>query len=147
MVHLSTMIKGHKVFVDTSAWIALINQSDHLAAQSEQILLKLKQQKITLVTTEFVLLEVADALCKTNLRQKTYAYINGIKKATDVIQVIPLDPNLLDKGWAIYHQYSDKDWGLTDCISFVVMRQEGITDAFTSDRHFEQAGFTKLMVT
>lgn len=39
----------------------------------------------------------------------------------------------------------DKDWGLTDCISFAVMTQEGITQALTSDRHFEQAGFTKLL--
>ncbi len=141
------MSKKRKVFVDTSAWIALINNNDNLSAQAQQVLLSLKQQNVTLVTTEFVLLEVADALCKTNFRQKTYAYINGIKRATDVVKVVPLEQSLLDKGWAIYCQYSDKDWGLTDCISFVVMRQEGITEAFTSDRHFEQAGFTKLMVT
>jgi hypothetical protein len=139
------MINSHKVFVDTSAWIALINSGDTLATQAKQILLRLNQQQMILVTTEFVLLEVADALCKTNLRQKTYAYINGIKQATDVIKIIPVEQSLLDRGWAIYHQYSDKDWGLTDCISFVLMRQEGITEAFTSDRHFEQAGFTKLM--
>jgi hypothetical protein len=139
------MINSRKVFVDTSAWIALINTGDALAAQAKQILVRLNQQQIILVTTEFVLLEVADALCKTNLRQKTYAYINGIKQALDVIQIIPLEQSLLDRGWAIYHQYSDKDWGLTDCISFVVMKQEGITEAFTSDKHFEQAGFTKLM--
>jgi predicted nucleic acid-binding protein len=139
------MINSRKVFVDTSAWIALINTGDALAAQAQQILVRLNQQQIILVTTEFVLLEVADALCKTNLRQKTYAYINGIKQALDVIQIIPLEQSLLDRGWAIYHQYSDKDWGLTDCISFVVMKQEGITEAFTSDKHFDQAGFTKLM--
>jgi hypothetical protein len=139
------MINSRKVFVDTSAWIALINTGDALAAQAKQILVRLNQQQIILVTTEFVLLEVADALCKTNLRQKTYAYINGIKQALDVIQIIPLEQSLLDRGWAIYHQYSDKDWGLTHCISFVVMKQEGITEAFTSDKHFEQAGFTKLM--
>ena len=139
------MINSHKVFVDTSAWIALINSGDTLATQAKQILLRLNQQQMILVTTEFVLLEVADALCKTNLRQKTYAYINSIKQAPDVIKIIPVEQSLLDRGWAIYHQYSDKDWGLTDCISFVLMRQEGITEAFTSDRHFEQAGFNKLM--
>jgi hypothetical protein len=139
------MINSRKVFVDTSAWIALINSSDGLAARAKQIMIGLNQQQIILVTTEFVLLEVADALCKTHLRQKTYAYINGIKQVADVIKIIPLEQSLVEQGWAIYHQYSDKDWGLTDCISFVVMREEGITQAFTSDRHFEQAGFTKLM--
>lgn len=61
--------------MDTSAWIALINSGDTLATEAKQILLRLNQQQMILVTTEFVLLEVADALCKTNLRQKTYAYI------------------------------------------------------------------------
>ena len=139
------MINSQKVFVDTSAWIALINSSDNLAAKAKQILVRLNQQQVILVTTEFILLEVADALCKTHLRQKTYAYIHGIKQVPDIIKIIPLEQSLLEKGWGIYHQYSDKDWGLTDYISFVVMRQEGITEAFTSDRHFEQAGLTKLM--
>ncbi|NEP77644.1 MAG: type II toxin-antitoxin system VapC family toxin [Okeania sp. SIO3B3] len=139
------MINSRKVFVDTSAWIALINSSDNLTAKAKQILVRLNQQQVILVTTDFVLLEVADALCKTHLRQQTYAYINGIKQVPDIIKIIPLEQSLLEEGWAIYHQYSDKDWGLTDCISFVVMRQEGITEAFTSDRHFEQAGFIKLM--
>ncbi len=59
----------------------------------------------------------------------------------------PFRPKIagLDEGWMLYSQRPDKDWGLTDCISFAVMTQEGITQAFTSDRHFEQAGFTKLL--
>lgn len=145
MAYLREMMKNRKVFVDTSAWIALINPVDTLAIQAKQIMARLSQQKNILVTTEFVLLEVADALCKSNLRQKTYAYINGIRQIPDIQEIISFDQSLLDEGWNLYHQYSDKDWGLTDCISFVVMRREGITQAFTSDKHFEQAGFVKLM--
>ncbi|WP_293135395.1 type II toxin-antitoxin system VapC family toxin [Okeania sp. SIO3I5] len=92
------------------------------------------------------MLEVADALCKTHLRQKIYAYINGIKQVPDIIKIIPLEQSLLEEGWGIYHQYSDQDWGLTNCISFVVIRLEGITEALTYDRHFQQAGFTKFNV-
>jgi predicted nucleic acid-binding protein len=58
---------------------------------------------------------------------------------------VTLNPKLLEKGLALYESRLDKDWGLTDCTSFVVMQQRGITEAFTSDRHFEQAGFVRLM--
>jgi hypothetical protein len=61
------------------------------------------------------------------------------------LQIIPLSSDLLNLGWMLYSQRLDQDWGLTDCISFIVMMNEGITEAFTSDRHFEQAGFSKLM--
>jgi len=48
-------------------------------------------------------------------------------------------------GWTLYQQRPDKEWGLTDCISFVVMQEQGISEAFTSDHHFTQAGFTILL--
>jgi len=70
--------------------------------------------------------------------------IKNLKKLKSVF-VVALDPELLEQGLALYESRLDKDWGLTDCISFVVMKQRGITEAFTSDRHFEQAGFTRLM--
>ena len=60
-------------------------------------------------------------------------------------RVIPLDRALFQAGLDLYETRLDKDWGLTDCISFVVMQREGIVEAFTSDKHFEQAGFTRLL--
>ncbi|MBR8832596.1 MAG: type II toxin-antitoxin system VapC family toxin [Stigonema ocellatum SAG 48.90 = DSM 106950] len=133
-----------KVFVDTAAWIALLNVRDTLHLKANQAMDKLLRLKTPLVTTEFVLLEVADALCATNSRSQTVAFINRLQ-LLDSVQIIPVSQKLLDEGWMLYSQRADKDWGLTDCISFVVMTQEGITLAFTSDRHFEQAGFVKLL--
>ena len=52
---------------------------------------------------------------------------------------------LFERGLALYNARPDKEWSLTDCISFVVMADEGLTDALTGDRHFEQAGFTALL--
>ena len=51
----------------------------------------------------------------------------------------------MQSGLNLYEQRLDKDWGLTDCISFVVMQREQIQEAFTSDKHFEQAGFIRLL--
>ena len=133
-----------KVFVDTAAWIALANADAELHPRADQIMNDLLTQKARLVTTEFVLLEVADALAAPNLRSTTIQFINRLRQAP-ILRIIPLSEDLLADGWTLYSQRLDKDWGLTDCTSFVVMLNEQITQAFTSDRHFEQAGFVKLL--
>lgn len=133
-----------KVFVDTAAWIALANADDELHTRADQIMSNLLAQKARLVTTEFVLLEVADALVAPNLRSNTIQFINRLRLAP-ILRIIPLSEDLLADGWTLYSQRLDKDWGLSDCTSFVVMLSEQINQAFTSDRHFEQAGFVKLL--
>jgi hypothetical protein len=133
-----------KVFVDTAAWIALIDDADALHARAQQVMKALRQQTAQLVTTEFVLLEVANALAAPAMRAKTVAFINGLRQLP-ILQIIPASQTLLAEGWTLYSQRPDKGWSLTDCASFVVMTREQITQAFTSDRHFGQAGFVKLL--
>lgn len=133
-----------KVFVDTAAWIALLNTSDALHQRSKQVMNQLKQQQAFLVTTEFVLLEVADALSAPFIWTRTIAFINGLRQL-NVLQIIPISQALLAEGWQLYSQRLDKEWGLTDCTSFVVMAQQQIAVTFTSDHHFQQAGLIKLL--
>ena len=115
-----------------------------LHARAMQIMVMLRQQKVILVTTEFMFLEVADALSAPDVCGQTVAFIDGLRQLA-ILQIIPISQKLFVDGWALYNQRPDKEWGLTDCISFVVMTQEKITSAFTSDHHFEQAGFVKLL--
>lgn len=124
------------IFIDTAAWIALLNISDALHDRAEQLMAKLLKQRILLVTTEFVLLEVADALSSPAIRVKTINFINGLQQLK-ILQIIPISSELFTNGWILYSQRSDKGWGLTNCTSFVVMTEQQITTAFTSDRHFE----------
>lgn len=56
-----------------------------------------------------------------------------------------ITPQLFERAFDLYVKYQDKAWGLTDCVSFVVMREAGITQALTSDQHFQQAGFEAMM--
>ncbi|MCA2693027.1 MAG: type II toxin-antitoxin system VapC family toxin [Microcystis sp. M144S2] len=133
-----------KVFIDTAAWIALVNQRDDLHYPTLEASKKLRQAQSTLITTEFVLLEVADGLCNLSTRSSAINFIESLYRLPK-LKIIQLDQSLYQKGWQLYKQRLDKEWSLTDCISFVVMKQEIITQAFTSDRHFEQAGFTKLL--
>ena len=133
-----------KVFVDTVAWIALLNSSDGLHTPAQQAMNDLCQQNVQLVTTEFVLREAADALSAPAVRVHTVAFINGLRQGT-IRHIIPANPSVLADGWTLYSQRPDKDWSLTDCISFVMTTQEHMTRAFTSDHHFEQAGFIQLL--
>lgn len=89
---------------------------------------RLLRLKTPLVTTEFVLLEVADALCTPISRVQTVTFINSLRLLKSV-QILPFSQKLLDEGWMLYSQRPDKYWGLTDCISFAVITQEGITQA------------------
>lgn len=104
----------------------------------------LRMRRTRLVTTEFVIIEVADALSSPVLRAQTVAYIEAMERFP-LLTIVPSSPELLAAGWALYRQRPDKEWGLTDCISFAVMTERQLTDAFTSDHHFEQAGFRKLL--
>ena len=135
---------NEKTLVDTAAWIALINRSDQLHQQAKTVMNQLREEKSKLVTTEFIFIEVANALSKPLLRNYAVAYINGLRRMK-TIQVISAKAELFHAGWLLYSDRLDKEWGLTDCISFEIMRREKIIRAFTSDHHFEQAGFVKLM--
>lgn len=61
-------------------------------------------------------------------------------------EIVPLSEPLYARGLALYRDRPDKGWSLTDCISFVVMKEMGLSEAFTGDHHFSQAGYVPLLV-
>ena len=64
---------------------------------------------------------------------------------TPNVKVVSVDSALLRRAIDFYHSRGDKEWGLTDCISFIVMEDNGLTEALTTDEHFQQAGFRALL--
>jgi hypothetical protein len=96
-----------------------------------------------IITTAWVLTEVADALAKS--RRNQFAQLVAAIAADVKTELVPSTPALFDAGVALYVSRADKTWPLTDCISFVVMREWDLTDALTADRHFVQAGFRTLL--
>ena len=132
------------VFVDTAAWLALVNKSDNAHQSARKVRNELLRARFQFSVTNYVLLEIANALCKSRYKETAVKLIDSIKRTKD-IQVLEVSKEIYEEAWRIYSTYSDKDWSLTDCTSFVVMREKGITQAFTTDRHFEQAGFDILI--
>lgn len=96
-----------------------------------------------MVTTSYVLDEVVTFLNSRRQHSKAIRIGDNLQTASN-IQLIHVDENLFRDGWDYFRQHADKGFSLTDCISFVVMKQLGVTAALTFDRHFAQAGFSKL---
>jgi len=130
------------VFADTFYFLALLNRRD-LAHQ--RAIAASRKPGLTLLTTEFVLLEIADALCKPHQRDEVLA-VWKLMETDPACRLIRASSDLLARGKKLYRERADKKWPLTDCISFVVMQDEGIQEALTADRHFDQAGFNPLLV-
>ena len=128
-------------FLDTVHILALVNPRD---AWHEQAVSVSQDAPERLVTTEAILTEVADALCLPSTRQWAVDAIDDLRKDPNVT-CLPLDAKLFERAFDLYRQRADKEWSLTDCVSFVVMKDLSLVDALTADVHFEQAGFRALL--
>ena len=128
-------------FVDTSFVVALVNKKD----QHHNVALDLAERfdGLGLVTTDAILLEIGNALSR-NFKQQSVEIIEHFLTSGNV-KIVHLQPLLFRKAFDLYKSHSDKLWGLIDCVSFVVMREQFISDALTFDKHFEQAGFNILI--
>ena len=126
------------MFVDTGYAIALINQNDQHHQQASQ--LSEKYEGYPVITTDAILLEIGNALSRV-ARQEAATIINYFQTAQEST-VISITPELLNAAIQMYETHQDKTWGLVDCLSFVVMKQQQISVALAFDRHFIQVGFT-----
>ena len=131
----------NKIFVDTLFVVALINQRDQYHQQASKLADSL--ETYPLITTDAVLLEVGNALAR-NYKDEAVEIIEQFF-ASDEVEIVRLTPELFAQAFTLYKTHQDKAWGLVDCISFVVMKQAGISQALTFDQHFVQAGFQALM--
>jgi predicted nucleic acid-binding protein len=129
------------VFADTGFFLALINSRDQYHRSAVELNGRLSAP---LITTEWVLLEFANAISASRSRERFKQILGRLRSEGDA-KVIAAQPKLFDAGCQLYISRPDKEWSLTDCISFVVMERDGLTDALTADRHFEQAGFAALL--
>ena len=129
------------VFVDTSFVVALVNRNDQYHKLALDLADRFTGQG--LVTTDAILLEIGNALSR-HFKRESVEIIEHFLTSDDV-KVIHLHPPLFRKAFDLYKSHSDKLWGLIDCVSFVVMKEIGITDALSADKHFEQAGFNILI--
>lgn len=129
------------VFADASYYVALLSPRDQHHQDAVRISGQMRQP---VVVTDFVLIELANALAPVESRARAiqlWAHLQNDPSTT----IVQASPTLIAEGLELYANRPDKDWSLTDCISFVVMQERELKEALTADHHFEQAGFIPLL--
>ena len=132
------------VFLDTAFAISLSVKTDQFHLKSALLAEQLRLQKTKMLVTRGVLLEIGNSLSKIKYRAAALALLEALESDPDV-QIVELVKSDYLAALELFRQRPDKDWGLVDCISFVVMKRFNIFDALTTDQHFVQAGFRALL--
>ena len=128
------------VFGDAFYWVALLNCRD---AYHEKVKRHASAYRGSILTTHWVLAEVADALAASKVRESIRPFFQELA-GNDAFTLLDATESLFRRGMELYHNRPDKGWSFTDCTSFVVMKEHGVSEALTGDQHFAQAGFVVL---
>ncbi len=131
----------NRVFADSFYFFAVLNPRDRAHQKAREFA---DCHEGAIVTTAWVLTELADGLAVTAHRAAVSRLIARLEAEPDN-EIVPPSEELMTRGIELYDARPDKQWSLTDCISFIVMQEYGLTEALTGDHHFEQAGFTALL--
>lgn len=134
-----------EIFVDTSAWDALADSGDPSHERAVLFRDEIAGQ-CRLVVTNYILDELYTLLLMNVGYQRTVAFKNTLDVLVQegILQVVWISEDLALEAWNIFLQFNtDKHWSFTDCVSYVVMKRRGSTEAFAFDHHFEQMGYTR----
>ena len=134
-----------KIFLDASYAIALASSRDQYHSTALALTDRLENLSIGLVTTVGVMLEIGNALSYRRFRREAITLLTALDSDPNV-EIVPVSESLYIRALSLFQDRPDKNWGLTDCVSFIVMQDYGLTAALTSDSDFTQAGFQALML-
>ena len=129
------------VFADTSYFVALLNPLDVCHARAVELT---EARPELMYTTAWVLTELANFLGQTGDRERFVKILAALRSDERTV-IVPPSREMFEAGVDYYGRRPDKEWSLTDCISFIVMAEQQISEAWTADQHFEEAGFVAQM--
>ena len=127
------------VLLDTNGWLALLNSADALHSTASTVWSGLLEDGSSVILTDWIVAETGNGLARTSGRAQFVEAVELIRSSPRA-RLIPVSDGLFQRSLRLYASRQDKSWGLVDCASFLVMNDEGIHEAFTTDHHFEQAG-------
>jgi len=135
-----------EIFADTSGWANYFVRTEPFHQAAKQFMQQWYKDRTRVITTNYVLLELV-SLFISPLRIPRQPQIQAIEtiKGADWVDILYIDQTLEHKAWQFLKQRDDKMWSLVDCSSFIIMKQRRMKRSFTTDHHFEQAGFERLL--
>ena len=134
----------NSVFLDTSFSLAIAIPKDANHKRAIEISRTLANSRTEIITTQAIVLEIGNALSGAKHRPFAVQIISRLQEEPN-ISIVSISDELIDKAFELFSDRADKEWGMIDCVSFVVMREYGLNSALTADAHFVQAGFRALL--
>ena len=131
------------LFVDTAGWMACADSADPAHRRSCVARDTALEARQSLITTDFIVDETLTLLrfrLGLDAAEAWWQQIDGSSR----LRWERIDSVRFERARHLFFQYRDKDFSLTDCTSFVIMRELRLTHAITTDRHFRQMGFQVL---
>jgi uncharacterized protein len=135
-----------EVFTDAGAWIALNDRGDKYYPVAVEFYQRLLRERRPLVTTNLVIAEAYIAIRRAGGHQPAMRFLDSIRQSSRLLKIYS-DARLETAAEELLRRYADQDFSLTDAVSFAVMQQRGITEAFAFDSHFATAGFVVTPTT
>ena len=132
------------VFMDSAGFLALWDAGDEHHAAALKLQADLARKRRRFLTSEYVVDETVTLLAIRHSHAAAVDFLDTIERS-EVIGLEWIGPDRFHAAGALFRKHSDKEWSFTDCLSFVVMRELRIRDAFTTDLHFRQAGLVPLL--
>jgi len=133
-----------EVFLDSAYAIALSVPDDQYHARAVALAEQLEVSYARLITSRAVVMEIGNSLAKAQYRQAAVDLLDSLEHDPNV-EIVPLSEETYGRAFRMFRERPDKEWGITDCISFVIMQDRGLEAALTTDEHFQQAGFRVLL--
>jgi uncharacterized protein len=135
-----------RVFVDTSAFVALRNRAEREHEAARAALGALVAERALLFTSNYVFAETYTALLVRVGRPEAIEWVRRFR-ASEAIELVRVDESVEEDAWSILESHSDKTWSYVDATSFALIQRERSTEAFAFDRHFAQRGLTMVPAT
>ena len=132
------------IFLDTNGWLALLNSVEVLHGQADRVWRNIVTGKHRIVLTDWIVAETGNGMARSHEKGRLLESLDRVMR-NPRCELVFVDSELLRRSLDFFSRHHDKSWGLIDCASFVVMQERSIAEAFTSDLHFEQAGFKCLL--
>lgn len=131
------------LFVDTGAWVALFNQRDRDHSRASSYWSQVRDERRPILTTDYVLDETYTLIRRTRAGLQGAVEFHRLVTESRVIEIAEIDADCRNRAWDLFTRYDDKVLSFTDCTSFALLRERGLSEAFTFDSDFARVGFVE----